>query len=171
MWREIALTAEEKPVIVSMGDLAASGGYWIATAGDTILADPLTLTGSIGVFSIFLDAGGLFENKLGITFDAVRTSPYADMFSGVRPLNESERALLAEAVSRPIPGDVQLTGRDGITRTLDEIRADMDELAGKGFTELFIDLNFDPEIGSPDADATTSLRRADEVLDAFAPGA
>jgi probable F420-dependent oxidoreductase len=61
--------------------------------------------------------------------------------------------------------------RAPLAGTLDEIRADMDELAGKGFTELFIDLNFDPEIGSPDADAATSLRRADEVLDAFAPGA
>jgi alkanesulfonate monooxygenase SsuD/methylene tetrahydromethanopterin reductase-like flavin-dependent oxidoreductase (luciferase family) len=60
--------------------------------------------------------------------------------------------------------------RAPLAGTLDEIRADMAELAGRGFTELFIDLNFDPEIGSPDADATTSLRRADEVLDAFAPG-
>ena len=94
MWREIALTAEEKPVIASMGDVAASGGYWIATAADTIVADPLTLTGSIGVFSLVFDLGGLFENKLGITYDAVRTSPYADLFSGVRPLSMQEQRLL-----------------------------------------------------------------------------
>ena len=93
MWREIKRTAAVKPVIVSMGGMAASGGYWIAAAADTIVADPLTLTGSIGVFSLFFDIGGLFENKLGITFDAVRTGPYADMFSGLRPFTERERSL------------------------------------------------------------------------------
>lgn len=98
MWREVALAAEEKPVIVSMGNLAASGGYYIAAPADTIVADPQTITGSIGVFGLFFDAGGLFENKLGITFDAVRTSPYADIFSGVRPLSESERRLLESNV-------------------------------------------------------------------------
>jgi probable F420-dependent oxidoreductase len=61
--------------------------------------------------------------------------------------------------------------RAPLAGTIDEIRADVDELAAKGFTELFVDLNFDPEIGSPDADPTASLRRADEVLEAFAPGA
>lgn len=94
MWQAIDRTAAEKPVLVSMGDVAASGGYWMAMAADTIVADPLTITGSIGVFSVFFNARGLFENKLGITFDAVRTSPYADMFSGVRPLTEAERALM-----------------------------------------------------------------------------
>ena len=98
MWRAIDLTAQEKPVIVSMGGLAASGGYWISTAADTIVADPLTLTGSIGVFNLFFDVGGFFENKLGITHDAVRTSPYADMFSGLRSLAPRERALLERSV-------------------------------------------------------------------------
>src|SRR5690606_15566446 len=94
MWNAVRRAAAEKPVIVSMGGYAASGGYWLATAADTIVADPLTLTGSIGVFSIFFDAGDLFEDKLGITFDGVSTSPYADMFSGIRPLSPAERALL-----------------------------------------------------------------------------
>jgi protease-4 len=94
MWQAIDRTAAEKPVLVSMGDVAASGGYWMAAAADTIVADPLTITGSIGVFSVFFNTQGLFENKLGITFDAVRTSPYADMFSGVRPLTEAERTLM-----------------------------------------------------------------------------
>ena len=98
MWREIDLTAKEKPVIVSMGDLAASGGYWIATAADTIVADPQTLTGSIGVFGVLFNLGPMFDNKLGITTDNVRTSAYADMFSGMRPLSESERALLQHAI-------------------------------------------------------------------------
>ncbi|HMB91545.1 MAG TPA: signal peptide peptidase SppA [Rhodothermales bacterium] len=94
MWREIKLTSDEKPVIVSMGDLAASGGYWIATAGDYIIADALTLTGSIGVFSLFFDISDFLDNKLGITLDGVQTNPYADMFSGTRPLSPAERAVL-----------------------------------------------------------------------------
>ena len=98
MWREIDLTAKEKPVIVSMGDLAASGGYWIATAADTIVADPQTLTGSIGVFGVLFNLGPMLDNKLGITTDNVRTSTYADMFSGMRALSESERALLEHAI-------------------------------------------------------------------------
>ena len=99
MWREISLTAEEKPVVVSMGDLAASGGYWIATAADTIIADPQTLTGSIGVFGVMFNVGRTLDSKLGITTDRVRTSPYADMFSGMRTLEPQERALLTAAVN------------------------------------------------------------------------
>jgi protease-4 len=98
MWRAMKLAAEEKPVVVSMCGVAASGGYWIATAADTIVADPLTITGSIGVFSTFFDLSGLWEDKIGITFDAVRTSPYADMFSGMRPLTDAEQRLLQASV-------------------------------------------------------------------------
>lgn len=94
MWRAIELTAREKPVVVSMGGVAASGGYWIATAADSIVADPLTITGSIGVFGVFFDASGLFENKLGVSFDGVQTSPYADMFTGLSAISEEEHALL-----------------------------------------------------------------------------
>lgn len=94
MWHAIKRTAEEKPVIASMGGVAASGGYYIAVAADSIVADPLTITGSIGVFGLFFDASGLFENKLGVTFDGVSTSPYADIYSGLRPFSENERQLL-----------------------------------------------------------------------------
>ena len=98
MWREIALTTDEKPVIVSMGDVAASGGYWLATAADTIVADPQTITGSIGAFGVLFNIGGMLDSKLGITTDQVRTSAYADMFSGMRPLAPQERALLEHAL-------------------------------------------------------------------------
>lgn len=94
MWREISKTAAMKPVIISMGNVAASGGYWIATAGDMIVANPLTITGSIGVFSMVLDPSGFFENKVGITFDVIRTGPYADMYSGTRSLSPEEIRLL-----------------------------------------------------------------------------
>ena len=94
MWQAIHRTAAEKPVVISMGNVAASGGYWIATAGETILADPITITGSIGVFAMFLNLGNTFENKLGITTDGVQTSPYADMLSGVRPFSPQEREMM-----------------------------------------------------------------------------
>ena len=94
MWHAIHRTAEEKPVVISMGNVAASGGYWIATAGETILADPITVTGSIGVFAMFVNLGNTFENKLGITTDGVQTSPYADMLSGVRPFSPREREMV-----------------------------------------------------------------------------
>ncbi len=98
MWHQIKQTAEAKPVVVSMGDVAASGGYWIATAGETIVADAATITGSIGVFGLLFDVGDFLSGKLGITTDGVRTGPYADMFSGLRPLSDDERALLQRSI-------------------------------------------------------------------------
>ena len=121
MWRAIRLTADEKPVIVSMGNLAASGGYWMATGAETIIADPLTITGSIGVFAILMDASGLFESQLGITFDGVRTSPYADLFSGVRSLEAHEQDLLQGWVNHTY-GD--FLERVAESRSLDEARVD-----------------------------------------------
>lgn len=94
MRREIELTAAEKPVIVSMGSLAASGGYWIAMAGDEIFATPTTITGSIGVIGMLFDISGFLENKLGVTYDVVRTSPYADFMSGMRSLNPQEEEVM-----------------------------------------------------------------------------
>ncbi|MFN8691506.1 MAG: signal peptide peptidase SppA [Cyclobacteriaceae bacterium] len=91
MWREIVLASEEKPVIASMGDYAASGGYYLAMACDTIVTQPNTITGSIGVFSILYDASDFLKNKLGITFDEVRTGQTADLITFTRPLNAQER--------------------------------------------------------------------------------
>lgn len=79
IWREVELLKKEKPVIVSMGAYAASGGYYISCPADAIIADKLTLTGSIGVFGLMLEGGDMLKNKLGITFDAVKTNPSADM--------------------------------------------------------------------------------------------
>jgi protease-4 len=80
-----------KPVVVSMGDLAASGGYYMSCGADSIFAEPGTLTGSIGVFSIIPNFQSFFKDKLGITFDGVKTAPYADMGSTSRPLTETEK--------------------------------------------------------------------------------
>lgn len=98
MWNAVQRAASEKPVVVSMGNTAASGGYYIAAPADTIVADPLTITGSIGVFGLFFDASGFFEENLGVTFDAVRTSPLADMYSGLRPVSEREQRLLESSI-------------------------------------------------------------------------
>lgn len=100
MLREIELLRAEKPVFVSMGDLAASGGYWIATAADTVVAEALTLTGSIGVFSLMFDGSGLLEDRLGITSDVVTTAPSADMMSMLRPLTAAETARLEASIDR-----------------------------------------------------------------------
>jgi protease IV len=87
--REISLAQKAKPVIVSMGDVAASGGYYISCLADSILLQPCTITGSIGVVSIFLNTKGLF-NKLGITFDLQKTNKHSDFPSGIRGLDPQE---------------------------------------------------------------------------------
>ena len=79
IWRETILAKSAKPLIVSMGDYAASGGYYIACAADSIIANPTTLTGSIGVFGVIPNMQNFYKNKLGITIDTVNTHKYADM--------------------------------------------------------------------------------------------
>ncbi|MEM6644752.1 MAG: signal peptide peptidase SppA [Bacteroidota bacterium] len=87
----------EKPVIVSMGDVAASGGYWIAATADTIVASPLTITGSIGAFGMMISLEEFLEDKLGITYDFIATGPYADVYSGIQPLSPAQEAFLARS--------------------------------------------------------------------------
>ncbi|MEJ6982303.1 signal peptide peptidase SppA [Pedobacter sp. P351] len=100
IWREVILTKKVKPVIVSMGDLAASGGYYIACAADSIFAQPNTITGSIGVFGIIPNMQKFFNNKLGITFDRVKTAEFADLGSISRPLTDAERLIIQHEVNR-----------------------------------------------------------------------
>jgi protease-4 len=91
IWRELELIRKEKPVVVSMGDYAASGGYYISCGADSIFAQPNTLTGSIGVFTIMVDAQKMFNDKLGINFDGVGTHAYADYGNIARPMTNLER--------------------------------------------------------------------------------
>lgn len=98
IWREIDLLKKEKPVVVSMGDVAASGGYYIASGADSIFANPSTLTGSIGVFSIVPNIEKFMKNKVGISFDRVNTSTYADAPSATRPLNKMEQQFIQSGV-------------------------------------------------------------------------
>jgi protease-4 len=100
MWHAVERTAQEKPVIVSMGDVAASGGYYIAAGADSILAQPTTITGSIGIYGILFNARAFFEDRLGVTFDQVSTSPLADLTSVVEPFSDREQRLLEQTLDR-----------------------------------------------------------------------
>lgn len=96
--RELDLTKEVKPVIVSMGNYAASGGYWISAKADYIFADPTTLTGSIGVFGTFPNLKGFLNDKIGLTFDVAKTNENADFGSVAEPLTPFQYAKLQENV-------------------------------------------------------------------------
>lgn len=91
MWREIVLTSKVKPVIASMSDYAASGGYYMAMGCDTIVAQPNTITGSIGVFSVLYDASGFLNNKIGLTSEELKTGEIGELVTINRPLTDVEK--------------------------------------------------------------------------------
>lgn len=125
IWREIILSKKIKPVIASFGDVAASGGYYIGCAADSIFVQPNTITGSIGVFGIIPNLQNLLNNKLGITFDGVKTGQYADIMSLTRPLTAGERFI--------IQNDVNHVYDSFITRVADgrkKTKAQIDSIGG-----------------------------------------
>jgi protease-4 len=94
IWRELYLAKKDKPVVVSFGDVAASGGYYVSCAADSIFAQRTTITGSIGVFGIIPNMENFFKNKLGVTFDGVKTANHADAGTPYRPLDETEKKMV-----------------------------------------------------------------------------
>ncbi|MDP4265970.1 MAG: signal peptide peptidase SppA [Bacteroidota bacterium] len=98
IWREVLLASKVKPVVVSMGDYAASGGYYISCAATKIVAEPNTITGSIGVFGVLLNSKKLLNEKLGITVDNVKTNKFADIAAFYRPMNNEERIIVQREV-------------------------------------------------------------------------
>lgn len=94
IWREVELCKQVKPVVVSMGDVAASGGYYISAPATHIFAERNTITGSIGVFGMIPNMQGFFKNKLGITFDGEKTNKHADMLTVSRPLTAEEKTII-----------------------------------------------------------------------------
>src|SRR5690606_11400221 len=101
IWREVELTKQVKPIVVSMGDYAASGGYYISAAADSIFAESTTLTGSIGVFGIIPNFKGLLNNKLGVYVDGVSTGKYSSLMADPdRPLTAEERAIIQKEVDK-----------------------------------------------------------------------
>jgi protease-4 len=99
IWREVELTKKKKPVVVSMGDVAASGGYYVAMGSDAIVAQPATITGSIGVFGGKFSLGGLYE-KIGIGKEVLKRGRHADLFDESRPWTDAERAHVHEMMAR-----------------------------------------------------------------------
>lgn len=99
IWREVELTAKKKPVVVSMGSAAASGGYYVAAAGSFVYANPLSITGSIGIFYGKVDVAGLLR-KVGINAETMRTGPHADAQSPYRPFTEEERKILGSKIEQ-----------------------------------------------------------------------
>lgn len=100
LWEALMRTRDSKPLVASMADVAASGGYYLASACHRILAHAVTLTGSIGVFGMYFSSNALLKNKLGITLDGVKTAPSADLFSGYRALNTHEVALIQRSINK-----------------------------------------------------------------------
>ncbi len=99
IWKAVSDLKTEKPVIVSMGDYAASGGYYISCVADSIVAEPTTLTGSIGIFGMFPNAKSLTE-KIGIGIDVAKTNSYSDFGNLTRPMNESEKSMMQANIAR-----------------------------------------------------------------------
>lgn len=121
--REIYLASTQKPVVASMGSVAASGGYYIICNADTILASPNSITGSIGVFALLFNAKQFLNDKIGITSDVVKTNDKSDLGTFLRPLTESEKALLLKYVKSSYDDFIGLVadGRDMKTEEVDKI--------------------------------------------------
>jgi len=121
MWREIKLATEVKPVIASMSDYAASGGYYLAMACDTIVAQPTTITGSIGVFSVLFDMSTFLDNKIGITFEEVKTGEVGELITVTRPLTAVERNIWQKKTDEIYEGFTSKAA-DGRDMAVEELR-------------------------------------------------
>ena len=123
IWHEMHLLKEAKPLVVSMGDVAASGGYYIACPASHIVASPTTITGSIGVFGVLFNAKKLFNSKLGLTVDVAATNEHADMGSIYRPLSKPEHTFILRRVEQIYATFVQhvADGRNMPAKAVDAI--------------------------------------------------
>lgn len=100
IWHYVEMLKQKKPVVVSMGGMAASGGYYISSGANWIVAEPTTLTGSIGIFGMFPDFSGLLTQKLGVKFDEVKTNKFSAFGTMARPFNEEEMSYLNKYIER-----------------------------------------------------------------------
>jgi len=158
IWREVKLAAETKPLMVSMGNAAASGGYYIAAPADKIFAGPMTITGSIGVFGIFPNMQKLFNDKLGITTDPVVTNKHSNFPTVFEPLGEFERITLQKEVDNFYDGFVEIVaeGRGMTTEEVDKIAR------GHVYTGLdALELGLVDEIGGLNAAIAAAVEAAD----------
>lgn len=123
IWRELELAAKVKPVVVSMGNYAASGGYFISAPATKIYADPASISGSIGVFGLIPDAGKLLEQKLGISIDVVSTNKNSDFPSVYRPMTSYEKEVMQMSIEQTYSDFVSkvASGRDKTPASVDSI--------------------------------------------------
>jgi protease-4 len=121
MWREVIQAAEEKPIIASMSDVSASGGYYMAMGCDTIVAQPTTITGSIGIFGLMFNIEKMMENKLGVTFDNVKTGEFSDLGNVTRPMTDAEKQIIQNMIEE---GYETFTSKaaEGRNMPLDELK-------------------------------------------------
>ena len=160
IWKEVSELKAKKPIVVSMGDYAASGGYYISCAADKIVAERTTLTGSIGVFGVFRNFAGTFD-KVGLTTDVVKTNTYADLGDFSRPMREDEKALIQKGVEHTY--DLFLTRcADGRGKT----KAEIDSIGqGRVWTgEQAIEIGLVDKLGGID-DAIKEAAALAEVTD------
>jgi len=120
IWREISLARKEKPVVISFGDVAASGAYYFSCSADSVFAMPGTITGSIGVFIVVPNMQNFFRDKLGITFDGVKTAPEADALTVTRPLTPFQRKYLQDNIDSTYL-DFKTRVADGRGKSIDYI--------------------------------------------------
>lgn len=158
IWREVTLLKEQKPVIVSMGDYAASGGYYISCAADWIVAEPTTLTGSIGIFGMIPNAQKLVTEKIGIRMDGVKTNQLADMGNLTRPFTPEETNLIQQMVNN---GYELFTRRcaEGRNIPLDELKRIAEGRVWTG--EMAKDIRLVDELGGLDAAIAVAKERAE----------
>lgn len=158
IWREVTLLKEQKPVIVSMGDYAASGGYYISCAADWIVAEPTTLTGSIGIFGMIPNAQKLVTEKIGIRMDGVKTNQLADMGNLTRPFTPEEANLIQQMVNN---GYELFTRRcaEGRNIPLDELKRIAEGRVWTG--EMAKDIRLVDELGGLDAAIAVAKERAE----------
>ena len=120
IWREMTLARKEKPVVVSFGDVAASGAYYLSCNADSIFAEPNTITGSIGVFALIPNMQKFFDDKLGITFDGVKTGSEADALTVVKPLSDQQKKYIQNEIDT-IYHDFKLRVSEGRKKNIDFI--------------------------------------------------
>jgi len=144
MWREIMLAKAEKPVIASMGDVAASGGYFMAMPCDAIVARPNTITGSIGIFGMTFNLENMLEDKLGITHDVVNTGEFSDIMTITRTLRPEEEAIIQRGVEK---GYETFTSKAAAGRRM-TVEAIKEVASGRVWTgEQALEINLIDELG------------------------
>ena len=157
MWRAVQLLKAKKPVVVSMGGLAASGGYYLSCGADYIFAEPTTLTGSIGIFGLVPDVSGLLTEKIGVHFDIVKTNEASDFGTVSRGFNPGESAAMQAYVER---GYAQFLNR--VSKGRNKSVADVDSIAqGRVWTgRQALGIGLVDKLGSLDDAVAEAARRA-----------